>query len=124
MKNLPTVPSKASKTDKLLSFQLLTPPPKLVFNKDTTLPVYRKTDTWDQYLKMIQSPAKLNDIVRTMKVEHSPLSKVSFPENNNTNDNGKISYDNGNNSYNHTLQRESLHLQQQIYNRNDLYYFI
>ncbi|CAG8467571.1 19862_t:CDS:2 [Rhizophagus irregularis] len=60
-KHLPTVTSKESKTDNLLSLHLLTPP-KLVFNKDTTLPVYRKTDTWDRYLKMIQSPAKLNDI--------------------------------------------------------------
>ncbi|CAB5203040.1 unnamed protein product [Rhizophagus irregularis] len=89
-KHLPTVTSKESKTDKLLSLHLLTPP-KLVFNKDTTLPVYRKTDTWDRYLKMIQSPAKLNDIVRTMKIDHSPLSNVvnNFPENSDTNDNEK-----------------------------------
>ncbi|RGB37033.1 hypothetical protein C1646_741371 [Rhizophagus diaphanus] len=125
-KHLPTVTSKDSKTDKLLSLHLLTPP-KLVFNKETTLPVYRKTDTWDRYLKMIQSPAKLNDIVRTMKIEHSPLSNVvnNFPENTeniNTNDNGKISYDNNKNCYDHILQREPLHLQQKTYNLNDYYY--
>ncbi|CAB4410836.1 unnamed protein product [Rhizophagus irregularis] len=120
-KHLPTVTSKESKTDKLL---LLTPP-KLVFNKDTTLPVYRKTDTWDRYLKMIQSPAKLNDIVRTMKIDHSPLSNVvnNFPENSDTNDNEKISYDNNNNNcYNHILQREPLHLQQKTYNHNNYHY--
>ncbi|CAB4390960.1 unnamed protein product [Rhizophagus irregularis] len=123
-KHLPTVTSKESKTDKLLSLHLLTPP-KLVFNKDTTLPVYRKTDTWDRYLKMIQSPAKLNDIVRTMKIDHSPLSNVvnNFPENSDTNDNEKISYDNNNNNcYNHILQREPLHLQQKTYNHNNYHY--
>jgi hypothetical protein len=74
---------------------------------------------------MIQSPNKLNDVIRTMKISESPSKKISFniPENDNKSGNRKISYDNNINNHNHTLQRESLHLQYKIYNRDD-YYFI
>ncbi|GES92404.1 hypothetical protein GLOIN_2v1837864 [Rhizophagus clarus] len=117
-KNLPTAPIKA---DERKSLQFLTRP-KQIFNKDKTLPIYRKTDTWEKYLKMIQTPDQLNGVVRTMEISPSSSSadlQENGDNNSNTIDNGKISYDNNNSSYNHTLQRESLHLQQNIYDYDD-----
>ncbi|CAI2165546.1 2472_t:CDS:2 [Funneliformis geosporum] len=48
--------------------QLIIPSP--AFNKETTLPVYRKSDTWERYLQMIQTPDKLNDVVLSMKIDN------------------------------------------------------
>ncbi|RIA99479.1 hypothetical protein C1645_857191 [Glomus cerebriforme] len=93
--------------------------PMPAYNRNSTLPIYRKSDSWESYLKMIQTPDKLNDIVRTMKVNHSPSSSIStlyYLEDDKTVVNENISY---NNNFDHTLQRESLRLQ---FKENDDYY--
>ena len=108
-------------------------PPKLAFNKVTVteLPIYRKSDTWETYLRMIQSPDRLNEVVRTMKLSHSSSSSIDNIEDNikdNTKDNSNDNVNgntndtndhtngyNSNKSFNHTLRRESLHLQQKAH---------
>uniref|UniRef100_A0A1D1ZIB4 Protein esaA n=1 Tax=Anthurium amnicola TaxID=1678845 RepID=A0A1D1ZIB4_9ARAE len=105
------------KSKKSILVQYITPP-KQAFNSNVKSDYSRKSDTWESYLKMIQTPDKLNNIVRTMKIDHSPSSTIRSKSDKEdvktkTIENSKVNHDN--HSFNHILQRETLLQQEKVH---------